>query len=169
MTTIFTTKTIFNSGSPIVTLEEQGDSLGFTLGDGHSTSFSIEETSLLIEALTELHGIMVRRNKDASEGNGEEGNGEENKENKDLPIPDGIILPPFSFDTPEKLRALVGRAVRLRNGSLRSVESVDTTYDCLTGAEEAVLLEECLWLYKNGAYYDDGSQSELDMVAVLAK
>jgi hypothetical protein len=169
MTTIFTTKTLFNFGSPIITLEEQGDSLSFALGDGQSASFSIEETGLLIEALTELHGIMVRRNKDASEGNGEEGNGEENKENKDLPIPDGIILPPFNFDTLEKLCALVGRAVRLRNGSDRAVESVDLAYDGFAGAKEAILLEGCLWLYQNGAYYEDGSQSEFDMVAVLAK
>lgn len=169
MTTIFTTKTLFSFGSPIVTLEEGDDSLGFALGDGQSASFSIEETGLLIEALTELHGIMVRRNKDASEGNGEEGNGEESRQNNASPIPDGIILPPFNFDTPEKLRALVGRAVRLRNGSVCVVKSVDTAYDCLTGEEEAMVLDGCLWLYKNGAYYDNGSQSELDMVAVLAK
>lgn len=169
MTTIFTTKTLFSFGSPIVTLEEGDDSLGFALGDGQSASFSIEETGLLIEALTELHGIMVRRNEEDSEGNGAKGNGEENKENNAPAIPDGIILPPFNFDTPEKLRALVGRAVRLKDGSVRAVTSVDTAYDCLTGEEEAMLLEGHLWLYKDGEHYDDGSQSELDMVAVLAK
>ncbi len=168
MTTIFTTKTLFNSGSPIVTLEEQGDSLKFGLSDGYSTSFSIEEAGILIEALTELHGIMVRRN-DASEGTGEEGNGEESRQNNAPPIPDGIILPPFNFDTPEKLNALVGRVVKLKDGRLRAVESVDLDDNCLTGAEEAVLLGECLWLYKDGKYYDDGIQSELDMVEVLAK
>lgn len=169
MTTIFTTKTLFNSGSPIVTLEEQGDSLGFTLGDGHSTSFSIEETGLLIEALTELHGIMVRRNKDASEGNGEEGYGEESRQNNAPPIPDGIILPPFNFDTLEKLRALVGRTVRLMNRSVHAVESVDLAYDCLTGAQEAIYLAGNVWLYKDGKYYNDGSQSEFDMVEMFAK
>lgn len=168
MATIFTTKTLFNSGSPIVTLEECDDSLQFGLSDGYSTSFSIEETGLLIEALTELHGIMVRRN-DASEGTGEEGNGEESRQNNAPPIPDGIILPPFNFDTPEKLNALVGRVVKLKDGSLRAVEGVDTTYDCLTGAEEAIFLDAILWLYKDGKYYNDGRQSEFDMVEVLAK
>jgi len=169
MTTIFTTKTLFNCGSPIVTLEEQGDSLQFVLGDGQSASFSIEETGLLIEALTELHGIMVRRNKDASEGNGEEGSGEESKQDNAPAIPDGSILPPFNFDTPKKLNALLGRTVRLMNRSVHAVESVDLAHGCVTGAQEAIYLAGNVWLYKDGKYYNNGSQSEFDMVEVFAK
>jgi len=169
MTTIFTTKTLFSFGSPIVTLEEQGDSLGFALGDGQSASFSIEETGLLIEALTELHGIMVRCNEKASEGNGAESNEEESKQDNAPAIPDGIILPPFNFDTPKKLNALLGRTVRLRNGSVHAVESVDLAHGCVTGAQEAIYLDGYLWLHKDGKYHNDGSQSEFDMVAVLVK
>ena len=169
MTTIFTTKTLFSFGSPIVTLEEQGDSLGFALGDGQSASFSIEETGLLIEALTELHGIMVRRNEEDLEGNGAKGNGEENKENNAPAIPDGSIFPPFNFDTPEKLNALLGRTVRLMNRSVYAVESVDLAHDCVTGAQEAIYLDGYLWLHKDGKYHNDGSQSEFDMVEVFPK
>ena len=169
MPTIFTTKTLFSFGSPIVTLEEQGDSLKFGLSDGHSTSFSIEEAGLLIEALTELHGIMVRRIEEDSEGNGEEGNGEKNKENNAPAIPDGIILPPFNFDTPEKLNALVGRAVKLRGGNICTVARVDLTHDCLVGSEEAIGLEEGTWLFNNGAYWIGGTETRFDIVEVLAK
>lgn len=168
MTTIFTTKTLFSFGSPIVTLEECDDSLQFGLSDGYSTSFSIEETGLLIEALTELHGIMVRRN-DASEGTGEEGNGEESRQNNAPPIPDGIILPPFNFDTPEKLNALVGRAVKLRSGDIGAVERVDLFNDCLTGKEEAICLDDGTWLYNNGQYWLTRKHTDFDMVEVLAK
>lgn len=166
MTTIFTTKMLFSSGSSIVTLEEQGDSLKFGLSDGYSTSFSIEEAGLLIEALTELHGIMVRRN-NASEGTGEEGNGEESRQNNAPPIPDGIILPPFNFDTPEKLNALVGRAVKLRSGDIGAVERVDL--DCLTGKEEAICLDDGTWLYNNGQYWLTRKNTDFDIVEVLAK
>lgn len=169
MTTIFTTKTLFNFGSPIVTLEEQGDSLSFALGDGQSTSFSIEETGLLIEALTELHGIMVRRNEKASESNGAESNEEESKQDNAPAIPDGIILPPFNFDTPEKLKALVGRAVKQRDGSICTVIRVDLTHDCLIGSEEAICLEEGTWLYNNGTYWIGGTETRFDIVEVLAK
>lgn len=169
MATIFTTKTLFSFGSPIVTLEECDDSLQFGLSDGQSASFSIEETGLLIEALTELHGIMVRRNEKDSEGNGAKINEGESKQDNAPAIPDGSILPPFDFDTPKKLNALLGRTVRLRNGSVYAVESVDLDHDCVTGAKEAIFLDGCLWLYKDGMYQRNGSQSEFDMVEVFPK
>ena len=92
-----------------------------------------------------------------------EGDGE-NKESNQEPISPGTILPPFSFDTPEKLQALVGRKVRLRKGDVVEVEKVDLT----CGLLEEVIETSAGWNYCNGQYWRSG-ESSLDIVEVLPK
>ncbi len=102
----------------------------------------------------------------------EKGNSSENKqddeEEKDdvQAISSGTILPPFNFNTPEKLKALVGRKVKLADGGIVKVESVDLTCDQF---REEVIEHEKGWVYSDGRYWESGSGSDWDIVAVLPK
>jgi len=102
----------------------------------------------------------------------EKGNGSENKqddgEERDdgQAISSGTILPPFSFDTPEKLNALIGRKVELRDGGIVKVEQVDLKCD-RHGAD--LIKHEHGWVYSNGRFWSDGENSDCDIVAVLPK
>ena len=90
----------------------------------------------------------------------------EEEKNDGQAISGGTILPPFSFDSPEKLKALVGRKVELGGGRIVLVKSVDLT--CNPKEEEVIGHEEG-WVYSNGKYWDDGCRSGYDIVAVLPK
>lgn len=81
-------------------------------------------------------------------------------------ISSGTILPPFNFNTPERLKALVGRKVKLRVGMIVLVKSVD-----LTGNPDdtEVIEHEKGWVHSNGRYWNDGDSSDCDIVAVLPK
>ena len=102
----------------------------------------------------------------------EKGNSSENKqdneEEKDdgQAISSGTILTPFNFNTPERLKALVGRKVKLRDRSIVLVKSVD-----LTGSPDdtEVIEHEAGWVHSNGRYWDDDDSSDYDIVAVLPK
>ena len=100
----------------------------------------------------------------------EESNGSESKqddgEEKDdgQAISSGTILPPFNFDTPEKLEALVGRKVKLRDGSLVEVEGIDLS--CGIKKEEVIMHEDG-WVHWNGCFWEDCHESPLDIIKVL--
>lgn len=93
----------------------------------------------------------------------EEGDGE-NKEDNQEAISLGTILPPFNFDTPQKLQALVGRKVRLRCGDVVEVEKVDLACDIL----EEVIATSVSWNYYNGQFWRSG-ESAINIVEVLPK
>lgn len=93
----------------------------------------------------------------------EEGDGE-NKEDNQEAISLGTILPPFNFDTPQKLQALVGRKVRLRGGDVVEVEKVDLGCDILG----EVIATSVGWNYYNGQFWRSG-ESSIDIVEVLPK
>jgi len=88
----------------------------------------------------------------------------EEEKNDGQAISSGTILPPFSFDTPEKLEALVGRKVKLRDGSLVEVEEVDLS--CGIKKEEVIMHEDA-WVYWNGFFWEDCHESPLDIIKVL--
>ena len=98
--------------------------------------------------------------------------GSENKQDDEEEKDDGqaissdTILPPFIFNTPERLKALVGRKVKLRDGRIVEVKSVD-----LTGNPDdtEVIHHEAGWVYSDGRYWNDGDSSDCDIVAVLPK
>ena len=81
-------------------------------------------------------------------------------------ISSGTILPPFNFNTPERLKALVGRKVKLRDERIVLVKSVDLTCDRFG---EEVIEHEKAWVYSDGRYWESGSSSDYDIVAVLPK
>lgn len=95
-------------------------------------------------------------------------NKQDNEEEKDdgQAISSGTILPPFIFNTPERLKALVGRKVKLRDGRIVLVKSVD-----LTGNPDdtEVIDHEAGWVHSNGRYWNDDHSSDCDIVAVLPK
>lgn len=95
-------------------------------------------------------------------------NKQDNEEEKDdgQAISSGTILPPFNFNTREKLKALVGRKVKLAGGEIVEVVSVDLT--CIQFREE-VIEHEKGWVYSDGRYWESGSGSDCDIVAVLPK
>ena len=73
----------------------------------------------------------------------------------------GQILPPFNFDSNDKLSALVGRKVRLRNGIVTSVYTVDL--DC-SKDEEKIRHSEG-WVYRDGTFHL-GCEDRYDIVEV---
>lgn len=77
------------------------------------------------------------------------------------------ILPPFNFNTSEKLAALMGRKVELRNGSVHTIEFVCDDANALDGGEEVIGLDNKMWIFKDGTYYGDSSESPEDIVKVL--
>ena len=95
-------------------------------------------------------------------------NKQDNEEEKDdgQAISSGTILPPFNFNTPERLKALVGRKVKLRDGRIVEVKSVDMM--CEPDVEE-VIEHEKGWVYSDGRCYCWGDDSDYDIVAVLPK
>lgn len=93
----------------------------------------------------------------------EEGDGE-NKEDNQEAISLGTILPPFNFDTPQKLQALVGRKVRLRGGDVVEVDKIDLT----CGILKEVIATSVGWNYYNGQGWRSG-ESSIDIVEVLPK
>jgi len=95
----------------------------------------------------------------------EKGDGE-NKEDNQEAISLGTILPPFNFNTPEKLKALVGRKVKLADGEIVEVKSVDLTCDQF---REEVIEHTKAWVYSDGRYWEGVRDSDWDIVAVLPK
>lgn len=117
--------------------------------------------SYLVEETTEE--TAEEATEETTEQLEKEGDGE-NKESNQEAISLGTILPPFNFDTPKKLQALVGRKVRLKDGDVVEVEEVDLTCSLL----EEVISTSAGWNYYNGQYWPNG-KSSLDIVEVLPK
>jgi hypothetical protein len=117
--------------------------------------------SYLVEETTEK--TVEEATGETTEQLEEEGNGESKEDNQEA-ISLGTILPPFNFDTPQKLQALVGRKVRLRGGDVVEVDKVDLT----CGLLEEVISTSVGWNYYNGQGWRIG-ESSLDIAEVLPK
>ena len=153
----------FKSDAPTFLLLETEQRAEITIEDGQSIAF--DQIDDVIEALKAIKASIAKKRN--QEGNGESNGEDEDKDNGEGAISSGPILPPFNFNTPEKLNALVGRAVKLRSGDIGAVERVDL--DCLTGKEEAICLDDGTWLYNNGQYWLTRKHTDFDIVEVLAK
>lgn len=155
----------FKSDAPTFLLLETEQGAEITIEGGQSIAF--DQIDDVIEALEAIKASIAKKRN--QESNGESNGEDEDKDNGEGAISSGPILPPFNFNTPEKLNALVGRAVKLRGGDILTVTCVDLTDDCLIGSEVAIGLEQGTWLYSNGAYWIDGTETRFDIVEVLAK
>lgn len=155
----------FKSDAPPFLLLETEQGAEITIEDGQSIAF--DQIDDVIEALKAIKASIAKKRN--QEGNGKSNGEDEDKDNGEEAISSGPILPPFNFNTPEKLNALVGRAVKLRSGDIGAVERVDLFNDCLTGEEEAICLDDGTWLYSNGQYWLTRKHTDFDMVEVLAK
>ena len=151
----------FTSDAPTLLLLETEQGAEITIEDGQAIAF--DQINDMIEALKAIKASGVKK-----QGNGEgkkEDNGEAEGEGK--VISSGSILPPFNFNTPEKLAALMGRKVELRNGSVHTIECVCDDANALDGGEEVIGLDNKMWIFKDGTYYGDFSASSEDIVKVL--
>jgi len=117
--------------------------------------------SYLVE---EREEITEKTAGETTEQTEEQSNGENKGEGKQEAISSGTIFPPFCFNTPEKLSALVGRKVRLRDGNVEEVIEVDLTCDLL----EEVIRTSRSWNYYDGLHWRNG-ESGHDIVKVLPK
>lgn len=147
----------FKSEAPTFLLFETGQGAEIDIDAGQSITF--DQIDDVIEALKAIKASGAKK-----QGNGE-GKREDNEQEEVISyLP---ILPPFNFDTPEKLAALIGRKVELRDGRVDTIESISTKEDSLVGQDEAIGLSDGTWLYKNGAYWDDSEESLNDIAKVL--
>ena len=155
----------FKSDAPTFLLLETEQGAEITIEGGQSIAF--DQIDDVIEALKAIKASIAKKRN--QESNGKSNGEDEDKDNGEGAISSGPILPPFNFNTPEKLNALVGRAVKLRGGDIGAVERVDLFNDCLTGEEEAICLDDGTWLYNNGQYWLTRKHTDFDIVEVLAK
>jgi hypothetical protein len=152
----------FKSDAPTFLLFETEQGAEITIDNGQSIAF--DQIDDVIEALEAIKASGAKK-----QGNGEgkkEDNGEAEKEEK--AISSGSILPPFNFNTPEKLAALIGKKVELRDGRVDTIEYIDDGEDALAGQDEAIGLSDGTWLFKDGTYWGDSRESPQDIVKVLA-
>ena len=122
-------------------------------------SIAFDQIDDVIEALKAIKASGAKK-----QGNGE---GEKEDDGQGKVISSGSILPPFNFNTSEKLAALMGRKVELRNGSVHTIECVCDDANALDGGEEVIGLDNKMWIFKDGTYYGDFSASSEDIVKVL--
>lgn len=141
-------KSLINEVYPSITINHLQAAIEMVL------SYLVEET---------MEKTMEEATEETTEQLEEEGDGE-NKEDNQEAISLGTILPPFNFDTPKKLQALVGRKVRLKRGEVVKVEKVDLT----CGLLEEVIATSVGWNYYNGQFWRSG-ESSIDIVEVLPK
>ncbi len=123
-------------------------------------SIAFDQIDDVIEALKAIKASGAKK-----QGNGE-GKKEDNGQGK--VISSGSILPPFNFNTPEELAALLGRQVELRNGCVSTIEYISSKEDALAGRGEVIRLSDGTWLFKDGTYLGNSRESSLDIVKVLA-
>jgi len=110
-----------------------------------------------------MEKTMEEATEETTEQLEEEGDGENKKDNQEA-ISLGTIPPPFNFSTPQKLQALVGQKVRLRNGEVVKVEKVDLA----CGIFKEVIATSAGRNYYNGQYWGS-REGFLDIVEVLPK
>ena len=147
----------FKSDVPTFLLFETGQGAEIDIAAGQSIAF--DQIDDVIEALKAIKASGVKK-----QGNGE-GKREDNEQEE--VISPSSILPPFNFNTPEKLAALIGRKVELRSGSVHTIEFVCDDANALDGGEEVIGLDNKMWIFKDGTYYGDSSESPEDIVKVL--
>jgi len=134
----------FKSDAPTFMLIETTKGAQFCIDDAQS--IAPDQIDSVIEALQAIKASIAKKGN--QEGNGE-GNGEGNsKDNDEEAISSGPILPPFNFNTPEKLKALLGRVVKRRDGRISVVTRVDL--ECDIANEETIELDDTLWCCSNG-------------------
>ena len=152
----------FKSDAPTFMLIETTKGAQFCIDEGQS--IAPDQIDSVIEALQAIKASIAKKGNQESNG---ESNGENNdKDNDEEAISSGLLLLPFNFNTPEKLKALVGRIVELRNGSVAKVTRVDL--ECDIAEDETIELDDDRWYYSNGQYYIDTIGS-LDIIKVLPK
>lgn len=147
----------FKSDSPPFVLFQTDQGALFCIENGQSIAF--DQIDDVIGALEAIKASGAKK-----QGNGD-GEKEDNGQGK--VISSGSILPPFNFNTSEKLAALMGRKVELRNGSVHTIEFVCDDANALDGGEEVIGLDNKMWIFKDGTYYGDSSESPEDIVKVL--
>lgn len=149
----------FKSNAPTFLLLETEQGAEITIEDGQAIAF--DQIDDVIEAFKAIKASGAKK----------QGNGEDEKEDdgQGKVISSGAILPPFNFNTSEKLAALIGRIVELRSGSVYTIESITSNEDSLAGQNEAIGLSDGTWLFKDGTYWGDSREDSLDIVKVLAR
>jgi len=152
----------FKSDAPTFLLFETNQGAQITIEDGQS--ILPDQIDGVIEALAAIKASIAKKQGNG-EGNGQ-GSGEDGKENNGEAISSSAILPPFAFNTSQKLLDLLGRKVRLMNGAVKVVAEVDC--DCDLALEEVIRLDSVDWYYSDGRCYPEGI-SDLDIIEVLAK
>lgn len=147
----------FKSEAPTFLLFETGQGAEIDIDAGQSITF--DQIDDVIEALK-----AIKASGDKKQGNGE-GKREDNEQEEVISyLP---ILPPFNFNTPEKLAALIGRKVELRDGSVHIVKVIDDSEDALTGIDTAIGLGNRKWVFTDGSYLGVSCESPEDIVKVL--
>lgn len=147
----------FKSDAPTFLLLETEQGVEITIEGGQSIAF--DQIDDVIEALKAIKVSGAKK-----QGNEE---GKRENDGQEEVISSGSILPPFNFNTPEKLEALIGRKVELRSGSVHTIESISSNEDSLAGQDEAIGLSDRTWLFKDGTYYGHSCESPQDIVKVL--
>lgn len=169
MNQVFHTFT-FKSDAPTFLLIETLKGVQFCIDEGQN--IAPDQIDSVIEALQAIKASIAKKGNQENNGesNGEskgDDKGEANdKDNGEEAIGSGTILPPFNFNTPEKLKALLGRIVELRGGSVAKVQRVDLK--CDIAEEETIELDDSSWRYSNGLYFIDETDSR-DIIKVLPK
>jgi len=148
----------FKSDAPTFLLFETEQGAEITIEDGQAIAF--DQIDDVIEAFKAIKASGAKK-----QGNGE-GKREDNGQGEASYLP---ILPPFNFDTPEKLAALLGREVQLRSGCVHTIESIDASQDALAGIESAIGLGDGTWNFKDGTYYGDSSESSRESLQDIVK
>lgn len=160
----------FKSGGPTFLLVETTKGAQFCIDDAQS--IAPDQIDSVIEALQAIKASIAK--KENQESNGEsngESKGDDKREandkgNDEEAISSGPILPPFNFNTPEKLKALLGRVVKRRDGRISVVTRVDL--ECDIANEETIELDDTLWCCSNGQYFID-TIDDRDIIKVLSK
>lgn len=147
----------FQSDATTFLLFETEQGAEITIDNGQSIAF--DQIDDVIEALKAIKVSGAKK-----QGNGE---GEKEDDGQGKVISSGSILLPFSFNTPEKLAALIGRKVELRDGSVHMVKVIDDSEDALTGIDTAIGLSNRKWVFTDGSYLGISCDSPEDIVKVL--
>jgi len=147
----------FRSEAPTFLIFETKHGAKIDIENGQSIAF--DQIDDVIEALKAIKASGAKK-----QGNGE---GEKENDEQGKVISSGSILPPFNFNTPEKLAALMGRKVELRNGSVHTIEHIDGSKDALAGIETVIGLSNSAWVFTDGSYYGNSCEAPEDIVKVL--